>query len=86
MDDYAIEFVDKGDGVLLGIGGNGVYADEDVAGNDGVGGIVEGDDVGEIIVLEVLVVDSKDFWVGAENDGYLPYPLIMGLCDFLDPV
>jgi hypothetical protein len=57
-----------------GILPDGVDTDEKVAGEFVPLAIVEGDDVREIVVLEITHVNVQDIIVRAEDDGDVPYP------------
>ena len=59
MDDDTVELVVVGLAEEFGIGTYGVEADDDVAIDDVVFIVVEGDDIGIIVVTEVLVVDLE---------------------------
>jgi hypothetical protein len=47
---------------------NGIDADEKVPGEDVLFAIIEGDDVGKIVMLEILHVHIQDIIIRAEND------------------
>lgn len=55
---------------MLRICGDCVDADVDVARDDVAGGVVEGDDVGVVVVLQILIVDFKNLFVAAEDVVY----------------
>ena len=63
---------------LLGIGSYGVEADEEVARYSVPFGIVEGDDVGVIVMLQVLAVHFQYLLVGAEYVSHFAHLLALG--------
>ena len=63
---------------FLGVGGNGVEGDEYVAPYPIVGGIVEGDYVGEVVVADELSVGVEDIRVVAEAVSDAPHVEAMG--------
>ena len=85
VDDDSVEFGRVGDAAFLGIGAYGVEADEDVAADAVVLIIVESDDVGVVVVLEVLLVDLEDFVVVAEDVGDVAHLAIVSFGHQLDP-
>ena len=70
MDDDAVQLGVIRGIELFGIGAHRVEADKQVARNAVSFGIVEGDDVGVIIVLQVLAVHLQYLLIGAEDVGY----------------
>jgi len=63
---------------LLGIGTHGIEADEEVA-TDAVSlGVVEGDDVGVIVMLQVLAVYFQYLLIGAKDIGHFAHLLAVG--------
>ena len=92
VDDDAVELFIVGGALLLGIGAHGVEADEEVAcdgvflaGEEGIVAVVEGDDVGVVVVLQILTVHLKYFFVVAEDVADVPHPLSVGGCHGFNP-
>ena len=86
MDDDTMKFVEKGCPHLLGVGGNGVKRDIDVAIHACARGIIKGDDVGIVVVLEKLLIDSKDLLVVAEDIVEVAHRVAVLSCGALDPL
>jgi len=73
--DDAVQFVLVVLPELLGIGLDGVKADEEVSADAVALGVVEGDDVGVVVVLQVLAVHLQYALVVAEDVGHFAYAL-----------
>ena len=86
MDDDTMKFVEKGCPHLLGVGGNGVKRDIDVAIHACARGIIKGDDVGIVVVLKELAIDSKDLLVVAEDIVEVAYRVAVLGCGALNPL
>ena len=69
VDNHAEEFFVVGCALFYAVAPHRVEADEEVAADDCTLGVVEGDDVCEIIVVEVLAVDFKNFVVVNKDVG-----------------
>ena len=69
VDDDAMQFGIVVSAKKLGVGANGVEADEQVATQFVALAIVEGDDVGIVVVLQVLAVHLQYFLVVTEKIG-----------------
>ena len=69
MDNHAIKFVLELGPIEGGVLPDGIHADEQVAADSVALAIVERDDVGEVIVLQVLHIHVQDVVVRTENDG-----------------
>ena len=67
------------------IGANGVKTDEEVAAKAVAFTIVEGDDVGEVVMLQVLTIYFDDLFVIAEDVGYFTDAFAVTGGDGLDP-
>ena len=67
VDDYAAEFAFVGLTNLIGVGGNGFERNEHVAVDLAAAGVVEGDDVGEVVVLQKLPIHLQNFFIAAED-------------------
>ena len=65
--DDAVQLVFEALSVFLGVAFDGVEADEYVAAYPVAFGVVEGDDVGVVVVLQVLPVDFQDAAVVAKD-------------------
>ena len=86
MDDDTVQFVEQWCAYLFGIGGNGVERDIDVAIHACARGIIKGDDVGIVVVLKELAIDSKDLLIVAEDIIEVAYGIIILCCGTLDPL
>ena len=86
MDDDTVEFVDERCAYLFSIGGNRVERYIDVAIHACARGIIKGDDVGIVVVLEKLLIDSKDLLVVAEDIVEVAYGIAVLSCGALDPL
>ena len=86
MDDDTVQFVDERCAYLFGICSNRVERYIDIAIHACARGIIKGDDVGIVIVLKELAIDSKDFLIVAENIVKFPYRVAILGCDTLDPL
>ena len=67
MDEDAQQFMVKRGGNHLRVAPHGVKRDEDVAIETLGGGVVEGDDIGVVVVLQELAVDRKNLLVVSEQ-------------------
>ena len=92
VDDDAVQFFVVGSALLLGVAEHGVKADDNVARYgvlDAHGfkvfSIVEGDDVGVVVVLQVLLVDFEYVFVITEHIAYVAYFLSVGCRYGSDP-
>ena len=87
MDHDAVELVGEGAAVGLGVDFDAIDRDENVAADDVWSGrIVEGDDVGIVIVLQVLLVHLAQVAVAAENVIDLRDPMAFRFSGLLDPL
>ena len=77
VDDDAEQLLIVGHPQPLGIRAHGVEADEQVATDACGGAVVEGDDIGVVVVLQELTVDAQDLLVIDEDVVNLPHPLSM---------
>ncbi len=78
VDDGAMQLLIVFGGKLLAIAPHGVEADEEVATDDVALGVVEGDDVGVVVVLQELAVDLEDTLVVAEDVAHVAHLLAIG--------
>lgn len=67
MKDHAVEFGFEGSAKCLGVVPYTINADIDLSQGGRAGRQVEGDDIGVIVVLQVLAVDVEESLVAAEN-------------------
>ena len=86
MNDYASQLVGQWDSERLGVGGDGVERDDHIAADAARGAVVEGNDVGVVVVAEKLAVDADDVLVVAEDVGQPSRVLAVGRRDPLNPV
>ena len=86
MDDDTVQFVKERCAYLLGVGGNRVERYIDVAIHACARGIIKGDDVGIVVVLEKLLIDSKDLLVVAEDIVEVAHRVAVLSCGALDPL
>ena len=86
MDDDTVQFVKERCAYLLGVGGNRVERYIDVAIHACARGIIKGDDVGIVVVLKELAIDSEDLLVIAEDIGEVAYRVAVLSCGALDPL
>ena len=85
MDDDAMEFALIGLIELLGIGAHGVEADNNIARNLIALGIIEGDDVGVIVVSKELAIAIENTLVVDELVANFAQPLAMELGNLANP-
>ena len=83
--DDAVQLVVVSLAKLLGIGAHRVEADKQVAAQHIALAVVEGDDVGVIVVLEVLAVHLEYLFVVAEHVGHLAHALVVRCCHGAHP-
>ena len=62
-----MQFVDERYAYLFGIGGNRVERYVNISIHACARGIIKGDDVGIVVVLEKLLIDSENLLVVAED-------------------
>ena len=86
MDDDTVQFVKERCAYLLGVGGNGVERYVNIAIHACARGIIKGDDVGIVVVLEKLLIDGKDLLVIAEDIVKFPHRVTILGCGALDPL
>jgi hypothetical protein len=86
VDNDAVELLFEGSAEFAGIFADAVYADEDVAFELAFNiRIVEGDNVGICLVVEVFDVFGAEVFVGAEDEIYLVDGMLFLLGYALDP-
>ena len=86
MDDDTVQLVDERCAYLFGIGGNRVERYVNIAIHACARGIIKGDDVGIVVVLEKLLIDGKDLLVVAEDIVEVAYGIAVLSCGALDPL
>ena len=86
MDDDTVQFVEEWCAYLFGVGGNRVERYIDIAVHACARGIIKGDDVGIVVVLEKLLIDGKDLLVVAEDIVEVAYGVAVLSCGALDPL
>ena len=85
MDDDTVQLLLESAAEILGVLPYPVDAYQNVARNDVAFHIVESDDVGISIVVEVLAVDLQNIFVVAKKVTDVPYPLFLFLHHLGDP-
>ena len=86
MDDDTVQFVKERCTDLFGVGGNRVERYIDVAIHACARGIIKGDDVGIVVVLKELSIDSENLLVIAEDIVEVAYRVAVLGCGALDPL
>ena len=86
MDDDTVQFVKERCAYLLGVGGNRVKRYVNIAIHACARGIIKGDDVGIVVVLEKLLIDGEDLLVIAEDLVEVAYGVAVLSCGALDPL
>ena len=85
MDYDSVEFFLELGSILDGIFTDTVDADEKITGKSVALAIIEGDDVSEIVVLEILLVYIENVIVGTEDDGDVSDATDLAFCDKSEP-
>ena len=86
MDDDTVQLVDERCAYLFGVGCNGVERYVNIAIHACARGIIKGDDIGIVVVLEKLLIDSKDLLVVAEDIVEVAHRVAVLSCGALDPL
>ena len=86
MDDDTVQFVKERCAYLFGIGGNRVERYIDVAIHACARGIIKGDDVGIVVVLEKLLIDGENLLIIAEDIVEVAYGIAILSCGTFDPL
>ena len=86
MDDDTVQFVKERCAYLFGIGGNRVERYIDVAIHACARGIIKGDDVGIVVVLEKLLIDGENLLIIAEDIVEIAYGIAILRSSALDPL
>ena len=80
MDDDSIEFLLEFGSILYRVFADAVDTDKKITRQLIILAIIEGDDVSEIIMLEILLVYIENIIVRAEDDGDVSYTADLALC------
>ena len=86
MDDDTVQLVDERCAYLFGIGGNRVKRYVNIAIHACARGIIKGDDVGIVVVLEKLLIDGENLLVVAEDIVEVAYGIAILRSSALDPL
>ena len=86
VDNNTMQFVEKWHTHLLGIGGNRVQRNINIAIHARVRGIIKGDDIGIVVVLKELTIDGENLLVVAEDIVELAYGVAILRCGTLNPL
>ena len=86
MDDDTVQFVDERCANLFGIGCNGVERYVNIAIHACARGIIKGDDVGIVVVLEKLLIDGENLLIIAEDIVEVAYGIAILRSSALDPL
>jgi hypothetical protein len=82
----AAKFLRKGHLIGFGVIGYAFGADKEIAFKSvGKIGIIEGDDIGIIVVIEVFDIDLPEVFIGAEDVGNFVNGLAFGFGDIEQP-
>ena len=86
MDDDTVQFVKERCAYLFGVGGNRVERYVNIAIHACARGIIKGDDVGIVVVLEKLLIDGEDLLIIAEDIVEVAHRVAVLSCGALDPL
>ena len=86
MDDDTVQLVEEWCAYLLGVGCNGFERYVNVAIHACARGIIKGDDVGIVVVLEKLLIDGENLLIIAEDIVEVAYGIAVLSCGALDPL
>ena len=86
VDNNTMQLVEKWHTHLLGIGGNCVQRNINIAIHACARGIIKGDDVGIVVVLEKLLIDGENLLISAEDIVEVAYGIAILSCGALDPL
>ena len=81
-----MQFVEERCAYLFCVGGNRVERYIDIAIHACARGIIKGDDVGIVVVLKELAIDSENLLVIAEDIGEVAYRVAVLGCSALNPL
>ena len=86
MDDDAMQLMEERCAYLLGVGGNRVKRYVNISVHACARGIIKGDDVGIVVVLEKLLIDGENLLIIAEDIVEVAYGIAVLSCGALDPL
>ena len=86
MDDDTVQLVEERCAYLFGVGGNRVKRYVNIAIHACARGIIKGDDVGIVVVLEKLLIDGENLLVVAEDIVEVAYGIAILRCGALNPL
>ena len=86
MDDDTVQFVKERCANLFGVGGNRVERYVNIAIHACARGIIKGDDVGIVVVLEKLLIDGENLLIVAEDIVEVAHRVTILGCGALDPL
>ena len=86
MDDDTMQLVEERCAYLFGVGGNRVKRYIDIAIHACARGIIKGDDIGIVVVLKELAIDSENLLVVAEDIVEVAHRLAVLGSSALDPL
>ena len=86
MDDDTVQLVEERCANLFSVGGNRVKRYVNIAIHACARGIIKGDDVGIVVVLEKLTIDGENLLVVAEDIVEFAYRVAILRCGALDPL
>ena len=86
VDNNTMQLVEKWHTLLLGIGGNRVQRNINIAIHARVRGIIKGDDIGIVVVLKELTIDRQNLLVVAEDIVEFAYRVAILRSSALDPL
>lgn len=85
MNHHAIQFLVEVDAIELGIILHAVYTDEQISTEDILLAVIESDDVGKVIVLEIFHINVEDIVIRTENDVNVTYLFNLAFGDKFEP-
>ena len=86
MDDDTVQLVEERCANLFGVGGNRVERYINIAIHACARGIIKGDDVGIVVVLEKLLIDGENLLIIAEDIVEVAYGIAILRSSALDPL
>lgn len=86
VDNNTMQLVKKWHTHLLGIGGYRVQRNINIAIHARVRGIIKGDDIGIVVVLEELTINRQNLLIIAEDIVEVAYRVAILRCGALDPL
>ena len=83
--DHPVQLVGELDAIEHGVLADGIHGDKQVAGEAVPLAVIEGDDVGIIIVLQIFYIDIQNKIIGAKYNRNITQALGLALGDELEP-